>query len=1212
MKLSSLRKNCFRALICTILAMCVLVISCIPAQAATTYTKEALFSRFPAFLYNDESEKRVNEMVQAGVDILNAQSASDVAVAYLCTMINGGISFGLQEIAAYLSNVGGHGDYLSNQDQYRRDLAQDTLARMVNDSNPFISESNAAIKKFKIVKDTYKLANQAVEVADVCQYIDFSETNLTLGQATTIGEFVFSKSDGNVITVAGNAVDAWKLFVSTMELFEIEIDTIDTLIANVDSSSDLGIGLRLLKQDRLSDPFGYMATKYLTDYGIGELVGTITKLGTSYFENSGSVSLALTALKVFVKYGYVGAQIEDLIQAYMLYSNVNSMNIALANCRLDMINNGCTDGGSEYQTLYVAYLCAVEEFLDKCTDLTTPGEYNLKYIAESNLAALEDGLYISYDIHLKLCTEALNKATADGTLDENGQPAEVNPATNSSNLADRLAAIQAQYAPNSGIAFSERYGYSVGSFAFVQKVFNLLYGCNMPNTTQTQFRYQLYGTQNVETVGLLRKADMTAANVSELLAKAQAGDVLMGYGARGAHSIIIVGNNGTALTVYDCDSPYGPSNSKNIIQQYDFSYSDIFHAFSESSEERLYPGMALYRAVNRDRTYTDGDSIRLGDKAYFHIESGVLTAYSGYQTKVVIPDEVTRIGDGVFRDCENKEIIHEVVIPNSVSGMGSGVFDGCVGMVDLTIPANLLYANGFSECTAITHIKLTGSGDMYNRGTDWYLTSYYRDTPWYISSASGTEITIEIEDGITSIGNYEFYECANLKEIKIPDSVISIGKNAFSGCSNLRGRFQIPANLTSIGEYAFNGCVNLAGGVVIPNSVTSIGGSAFEGCVGITELTIPANIYITGFSGCTSISHFKLTGSGAMQNRGTDMYLSSDYRGTPWYISSAAGTEITIEIEDGITSIGNYEFCGCTNLREIIIPESVTDIGKGAFSGCTNLAGSFYIPNGMTAIGEETFKDCANLSGSVVIPDSVTSIGNYAFNNCAGITNLTIPATININGFAGCTSIGQFKLTGNGSMQDLGTSEFSSGYFRRTPWYISSAAGTQINIEIEEGITSIGTNEFRNCSTLSEISIPKSMTTIKNNAFAGCSNLSQVYFGGSEAQWNEILIESNNTALTQAQIHFDSENSRERGMLGDLTWVYYFDLGQIAIMGSVSEREPVYVAAYDENGKMISVAVITVSGGKATVNSGFDQIKLMWVDANFVPKCACVVIKASE
>lgn len=81
MKLSSIRKNCFRALVCPILAMSILMVFCIPIQAATTYTKEALFSRFPAFLYNDESEKRVNEMVQAGVDILNAQSTSDVTVA---------------------------------------------------------------------------------------------------------------------------------------------------------------------------------------------------------------------------------------------------------------------------------------------------------------------------------------------------------------------------------------------------------------------------------------------------------------------------------------------------------------------------------------------------------------------------------------------------------------------------------------------------------------------------------------------------------------------------------------------------------------------------------------------------------------------------------------------------------------------------------------------------------------------------------------------------------------------------------------------------------------------------------------------------------------------------------------------------------------------------------------------------------------------------
>lgn len=38
MNLSSIRKNCFRALVCPILAMSILMVFCIPIQAATTYT----------------------------------------------------------------------------------------------------------------------------------------------------------------------------------------------------------------------------------------------------------------------------------------------------------------------------------------------------------------------------------------------------------------------------------------------------------------------------------------------------------------------------------------------------------------------------------------------------------------------------------------------------------------------------------------------------------------------------------------------------------------------------------------------------------------------------------------------------------------------------------------------------------------------------------------------------------------------------------------------------------------------------------------------------------------------------------------------------------------------------------------------------------------------------------------------------------------------
>ena len=77
------------------------------------------------------------------------------------------------------------------------------------------------------------------------------------------------------------------------------------------------------------------------------------------------------------------------------------------------------------------------------------------------------------------------------------------------------------------------------------------------------------------------------------------------------------------------------------------------------------------------------------------------------------------------------------------------------------------------------------------------------------------------------------------------------------------------------------------------------------------------------------------------------------------------------------------------------------------------------------------------------------------------------------------------------------------------------------NIEIPDSVTSIGSFAFDGCTSLSSIEIPDSVTSIEGSAFYGCSNITDVYYQGSEEDWAKITINSGNTNLTSATIHYN-------------------------------------------------------------------------------------------
>ncbi len=76
------------------------------------------------------------------------------------------------------------------------------------------------------------------------------------------------------------------------------------------------------------------------------------------------------------------------------------------------------------------------------------------------------------------------------------------------------------------------------------------------------------------------------------------------------------------------------------------------------------------------------------------------------------------------------------------------------------------------------------------------------------------------------------------------------------------------------------------------------------------------------------------------------------------------------------------------------------------------------------------------------------------------------------------------------------------------------------SITLPSACTLIFTDAFLNCHGLKKITMPKAVKKIGKDAFSGCENLKDVYYRGSEEEWKNISIESNNECLINAIIHY--------------------------------------------------------------------------------------------
>ena len=272
---------------------------------------------------------------------------------------------------------------------------------------------------------------------------------------------------------------------------------------------------------------------------------------------------------------------------------------------------------------------------------------------------------------------------------------------------------------------------------------------------------------------------------------------------------------------------------------------------------------------------------------------------------VSLPDSVEEFGDYCFRmttfrtlkfplnlkkigvECfYESELGGEIVLP-SVEVIKPYAFYGCKNIISVKIGSNIqeigivrFYGSPFYNCTNLFKISVedneyyrTENNVLFNKSCSeliYYATNLSNETytiPDTVnkicsgSFANNTKITeINIPESVEYIGDNAFGFCYSLQTINLPDSVLTIEDGIFRNCTSL-SYIKLPSSLTKIPTNMCEGCTSLEN-IEFPN-ITVIGGGSFS-AAGLIEIVIPKSVTTIenyAFANCKNLKTIKYMGT---------------------------------------------------------------------------------------------------------------------------------------------------------------------------------------------------------------------------------------------------------------------------------------------------------------------------------------------------------------
>ncbi len=165
----------------------------------------------------------------------------------------------------------------------------------------------------------------------------------------------------------------------------------------------------------------------------------------------------------------------------------------------------------------------------------------------------------------------------------------------------------------------------------------------------------------------------------------------------------------------------------------------------------------------------------LGDELFWYMKD---------ITSVILPESLEYIGARVFQSCTS---LAEITIPDTVAEIGDACFLGCSSLTKINVPANLVYVGAFAFDETPWVTQYDGCTSIILGGRVFY--KYLADEAKVVipdgivcisdNAFDGKSLSfVKISDSVAFVGDYAFYNCKNLKELKLPSEIYYIGENS--------------------------------------------------------------------------------------------------------------------------------------------------------------------------------------------------------------------------------------------------------------------------------------------------------------------------------------------------------------------------------------------------------------------------------------------------